>query len=151
MENIEYANAYSEVLEIIKHIPKEDYDKIPTSKIKLFQTKANPNHKLEYNPELTLEQQQVSKRAKAIIAILFRDYWATDEQREKIIRKQRNDLNKLEQEKVEKYNPDNIFKQGKKEIIEEQEKMIESVAMVEHKENIFKRIISKIKSIFTAK
>ena len=150
MENIEYANAYSEVLEIIKHIPEEDYDKIPSSKIKLFETKANPNHKLEYNPELTLEQ-QVSKRAKAIIAILFRDYWATDEQREKIIRKQRNDLNKLEQEKVEKYNPDNIFKQNDKEILERQEKITETVAMVEHKENIFKRIISKIKSIFKIK
>ena len=29
MENIEYANAYSEVLEIMKYIPKEEYTKIP--------------------------------------------------------------------------------------------------------------------------
>ena len=27
MENIEYANAYSEVLEILKNISKEDYEK----------------------------------------------------------------------------------------------------------------------------
>ena len=29
MVNIEYANAYSEVLEILKYIPVEDYKKIP--------------------------------------------------------------------------------------------------------------------------
>ena len=30
MENIEYANAYSEVLEILKNISKEDYEKVPS-------------------------------------------------------------------------------------------------------------------------
>ena len=43
MVDIEYANAYSEVLEILKHIPLEDYNKIPASKIKLFETNANLN------------------------------------------------------------------------------------------------------------
>lgn len=36
MENLEYANAYSEVNEILKRISKEDYEKIPKSKIELF-------------------------------------------------------------------------------------------------------------------
>ena len=35
-----YAIAYSEVLEILKHIPIEDYNKIPKSKIELFETNA---------------------------------------------------------------------------------------------------------------
>ena len=37
-----------------------------------------------------------SKTAKAIIAILFRDYWATDEQKAKIIANQNNNRKKLE-------------------------------------------------------
>ena len=36
MENIEYANAYSEVLEILKNISKEDYEKVPSEKIYLY-------------------------------------------------------------------------------------------------------------------
>ena len=32
MISVEYANAYSEVLEILKYISKEDYEKIPNSK-----------------------------------------------------------------------------------------------------------------------
>ena len=48
MENIEYANAYSEVLEILKHISKEDYNKIPKQRIKLFETSANKNYEFTY-------------------------------------------------------------------------------------------------------
>lgn len=88
MVNVEYANAYSEVLEILKFISKEDYEKIPASKIELFKLNSNKEYKFTYNPEKTLDEQNVSKRAKAIIGILFRDYWATEIQREKIIKKQ---------------------------------------------------------------
>lgn len=41
MENLEYANAYSEVNEILKSISKEDYEKIPKSKIELFKKCSN--------------------------------------------------------------------------------------------------------------
>ena len=114
MENIEYANAYSEVLEIIKHIPKEEYNKIPKKKIELFETKSNKDYVFSYNSEKTLDEQNVSKRAKAIIAILFRDYWATDTQREKILAKEKYDILQLEKVKQEKYNPNDIFKDRNK-------------------------------------
>ena len=99
MVNVEYANAYSEVLEILKFISKEDYEKIPASKIELFKLNSNKEYKFTYNPEKTLDEQNVSKRAKAIIGILFRDYWATEIQREKIIKKQENDRLILEEQK----------------------------------------------------
>jgi hypothetical protein len=114
MENIEYANAYSEVLEIIKYIPKEEYNKIPRRKIELFETKSNKDYKFYYNPKRTLDEQNVSKRAKAIIAILFRDYWATDTQREKILAKEKYDILQLEKVKQEKYNSNDIFKKCEK-------------------------------------
>ena len=78
MVDIKYANAYSEVLEILKYIPVEDYNKIPKNKIELFKTNANNDYSFKYNPNKTLDEQNVSKTAKAIIAILFRDFWATE-------------------------------------------------------------------------
>ena len=54
MINIEYANAYSEVLEILKYISKEDYEKIPISKIQLFETNQNKEYIFEYNPSSNL-------------------------------------------------------------------------------------------------
>lgn len=117
MVSVEYANAYSEVLEILKYISKEDYEKIPNSKIELFETNHNKEYIFKYNPNKTLDEQNVSKTAKAIIAILFRDYWATELQKEKIIAKQNYDRMQLEAKEKERYNSDNIFKNNKKKII----------------------------------
>ena len=116
MVSFEYANAYSEVLEILRYIPKEDYNKIPKEKIDLFEKNANLNYDFSYDINKTLDEQNVSKKAKTIIAILFRDYWATDAQREKIKAKEQYDRKMKEEENREKYNPDNLFK--KKEVEE---------------------------------
>ena len=154
MENIEYANAYSEVLEILKHISKEDYNKIPKQRIELFETNANKDYTFEYNADKTLDEQNVSKIAKTIIAILFRDYWATESQREKIIAKEKFDRTKIEEQKREQYNPDDIFKNKKVQQVEDvkqNETIQENVAMVEYKQGIFSKIIGKIKSIFHIK
>ena len=117
MISVEYANAYSEVLEILKYISKEDYEKIPNSKIELFETNYNKDYIFKYNPNKTLDEQNVSKTAKAIIAILFRDYWATEIQKEKIISKQNYDRMKLEEERKARYNSNNLFKNNEKRII----------------------------------
>ena len=109
MVDSKYGIAYNEVLEILKYIPKEDYNKIPREKMDLFKEYASKDYVFKYNPSKTLEEQNVSKIAKGIIAILFRDYWATQIQREKIINKQNNDRIEREREKIEKYNL-NIFK-----------------------------------------
>ena len=37
MVDNKYAVAYSEILEILKHIPIEDYNKIPKNEIELFE------------------------------------------------------------------------------------------------------------------
>lgn len=75
MDNM-YAIAYSEILEILKYIPQEEYNKIPQEKIELFKAKADKNYKFRYDPRKKLNEQEVSKIAKGIIAILYRDYWA---------------------------------------------------------------------------
>ena len=62
-----------------------------------------------YDSSKTLEEQNVSNITKGIIILLFRDYWATEIQRNKIVSKQNYDRVKLEEKKKEKYNPDNIF------------------------------------------
>ena len=128
MVDIERANAYIELLEILKYLTPEDYDKIPKEKIEVFQTYANRKYNFNYDPDKTLQEQNVSKIARTIIGILFRDYWATEEQREKIVRWQQQERIRIENEKQEKYKSEDIFKNNN---IETQ---IEEVALVEVKE-----------------
>lgn len=142
MSSLEYANAYSEVLEILNFIPREDYNKLPESKLKMFERNANPTHHFSYNPKQTLEEQNVSEEARAIISILFRDYWATQVQKEKIIAKQNYDRQLIEQKKREKYNPDNIFK--KPESLPNTGMQLINI----EKEGFFQKIINFVKSIF---
>ena len=151
MVDIKYANAYKEVLEILKYIPEEDYNKIPKEKIELFETNANDNYKFNYEPNKTLDEQNVSKIAKGIIAILFRDYWANDNQREKIIAKQNYDRIKLEEQKREQYNPDELFKKKKIDDVKENENKEEiyNLPIEVKKENFYQRIIKFLKNFFT--
>lgn len=148
--SIEYANAYTEVLGILSKMSKNDYNKIPREMIQVFEIYSNKEYAFEYNLKKDFDQQGISKRAKLILAILFRDYWANDNQREKIIAKQNYDRQKLEEEKRKIYNID-IFKNKENNIetdgidnISEQVNMIQ----YEHKESIIKKIINKLKSIF---
>ena len=80
------------------------YDGLDEDKIKLKQSEwATEFLNKEYlkNDERKEEvfEQDVSKIAKGIIAILFRDYWATDIQKEKIIAKQNYDRCIIEEQK----------------------------------------------------
>jgi hypothetical protein len=146
MVKTEYANAYKEVLEILKYVSKEDFNKIPTEKIKMFSQYANYDYKFEYDPAITLKEQNVSDIAQTIIAILFRDYWATDEQRKIIIDKEKYEMQLIEEAKKAKYNV-NVFQDRNNSIRNKIEESNE-VTLVEYKESIIKKLFNKIKKVF---
>lgn len=145
MIDLEYRNAYSEVLEILKYISKEDFNKIPNELIKLFKENANKNYVFTYNPDKTLQEQNASKATKYIIAILFRDYWATSTQRDKILAKEKFDKNKMEEERRKLYNPDNIF-QNSNNRFESNENIDNMQSLVQYEKETF---LDKIKRIFS--
>ena len=107
----------------------------------------------EYDYELDMtkefEEQKMSDTAKAILANIFRDYWATPYQKERIEAKEKFDLSKLEEEKREKYNPDNLFKEKKEEIMEKETADEKTNLPVEiKKETFFTKLINFIKGLF---
>ena len=156
MADIQYANAYTEVLDILKYISKEDYEKIPKSKIKVFEENSNKNYSFTYDENKTLDEQNVSEIAKAIIAILFRDYWATKEQRYVIIKKQQEIKEKKQKELMAK------FEQNKK-ISEKDLKKVNvasdldldidyellgtNMPLYKKEEGFFEKLVNKIKEL----
>lgn len=139
------ACAYKEIYEILKIFPQELVSQIPQETINFFYNNMNTSY--EYNISVdTFDGQTMLEETKAILTILFRDYWATPVQREKILNYENSAREKLEEEARMKYNPDNLFK--KKDRQDYVEKHIEETAMVEYKESIFKKIINKILNIF---
>lgn len=141
-----YACAYREVIEVLKYTKREDVNKIPKYRILLWKTNMKKDYDFKINPRKTLEEQNLSNEAKAIIANIFKKYWATDYQKERIEAKEKYDMEKIEEEKYERYNPNDIFKDKKIETLQE-ESVIDNTAMIEYKQPIFKKIIDKIKSL----
>lgn len=90
----EYGDAYQEVLEILKYTEADAVAKIPKGKMKLFHERQNKKHGFRVDPTKTLDEQGVLKRTKAILAIIYRDYWASDKQRETI--EQHEDRDRME-------------------------------------------------------
>ena len=155
MADIQYANAYTEVLDILKYISKEDYEKIPKSKIKVFEENCNKNYNFTYDENKTLDEQNVSEITKVIIAILFRDYWATKEQRYIIIKKQQEIKDQKQKELMAKFEQNkNISEKDLKKVNVASDLDIDidyarGTNLETYKEeNIFKRIISKMREIF---
>lgn len=154
MVDEKYGVAYSEILEILKYIPIEDYNRIPKEKIEIFETYASKEYTFEYDPNKTLKEQNVSNITKEIIILLFRDCWATEVQRNKIIAKQNYDRMKLEEKKKEKYNLDNILNKNQviNKITEKHSIEEENIDMVKYKQlKWYNQIFDKILNIFRKK
>lgn len=157
MADIQYANAYTEVLDILKYISKEDYEKIPKSKIKVFEENSNKNYSFTYDENKTLDEQNVSEITKVIIAILFRDYWATKEQRYIIIKKQQEIKEQKQKELMAKFEQNkNIPEKDLKKVNVasdldldiDYELLGTNMQLYKKEEGFFEKLVNKIKGFF---
>lgn len=147
MNQTKYANAYTEVYEILSCLNNEEYLKIPEELIEVFEENRNLEYEYEINDEQDLSKQPILKETKAILLNIFRDYLATPEQSQKIKKWLQEDRVYLEKQKQEKYNS-NVFENNKKyeKINNEESKTILPIEI--KKQSIFYRIINKLKIFF---
>ena len=141
-------NAYTEVYTILKELNEEEYSKIPPEVLETIEENMNKEYEFMLDDELELKEQQMLPETKAILFNLFRDYLATTEQKEKIIKMQNEERQKKELKKQHNYNVD-VF-QNKTKIstkpIENQDN-----ELIEYRESIFTKIVNKIKNWFVKK
>lgn len=142
-----YRKAYAEVLEILNHTEKEIVEKIPNSFIDFLQKNKDESYVVNIDFNDDNWDNSVQEETLAIIALIYRDYIVSKEEKSKLIENERKELKAIEDELREKYNPDNLFKKDK--VKEEYKENTEVVALVEQKkEGFFSRIISKIIKFF---
>ena len=139
--------SYSEVYDIIEHLDKKLYNKIPAKFIKMLKENMDNNYNVEIDYNKSINEQKLLKDTKIILSIIYRDYLCSEEKKKELIEKDKADLVRYENEIRERYNPDKIFKNRIQE--NNTEKTKENItAMVEYKENIFLKIIEFFKKIF---
>lgn len=140
--------AFAEIADIINHLDKDLYNKIPNKFLKMIDLKKDRTFKINIDYSRDIND-QILHETKVILGLMYRDYFVSDEEREKLKEKEQKQI-KQEEEKIrEKYNPDNLFKNKKSEEIEAEE---EPKALVEYKEKtVIQKIFDKIKSLFKRK
>ena len=124
-DKVTYKMAYTQVLEILKRLPKEEVAKIPTEEIEFLKENCDKTYKYILSPNARLEECQISRKAYAILVVYFKKYFATEIQKQKLDVILKNNQIAIEKEKREKYGVDNLFKENKLE--QEENKKVEIV------------------------
>lgn len=138
----EYSRAYVEVLEVLKFLKEEEYNRVPKERIDIYNKYKDKEYYFEINKEKELGE-QISPKAKAVLSNLFIRYIANDADREEIVVQERKKEYKEEMAKSQNIKLNPLFEKRTKtaETIEENQSLI-----VYTEDNIFKKFIKKIKA-----
>ena len=138
-----YPKAYREVYKILKYVPKEDFEKIPKDLVETIKKNMDKSYAYEVDEYIEFEQQQMLRETKAILSVIYRDYWASEEQKERILQKEKYDIQKEEEKKKEQYNYDNLFKRREQVQEQAQELIIYEDSWYTKFVNFIKKILGK--------
>lgn len=140
-----YPKAYTEVLEILKYMPENDVNKIPKKLLDTFEYKKDTNYSFIIDKNQDFSKLKILDETEAIMVNIFRDYWASSEQKAKIKAKMQNDMKIIEEEKRKGYNPDKLFAMKSDKEIEKCNNA--ELQIIVKKESFYKKIINAIKRI----
>lgn len=131
---------FSEVYDIIFNM--ELYNKIPKSFIELIDNNRDTSYKVNIDYSKSINEQELKKGTRVLLSLIYRDYLCSEEERQTLIKKDKEELKKAEEELRERYSPDNLFKN-------KSENKKENMQMVQiEKVSFWTKIINKIKIFF---
>ncbi len=139
--------AYAEVDAILNLLEDKYKEKVPEKVRTFFKEEKMVDYTPTIDVNIPLIQQNLKRETIVLLAILNINYWCeNEEERQSFV----NELAKNEEEKKkleEKYNPDNLFKNKQKEIIDEN--LQTGQELIIYKEtNFISKLLNKIKQLF---
>lgn len=140
--------AYTEVDNFIELLDEYHKNKIPKKLREFFKNEKEEKYIKNIYRNIPIKEQNLLQETLSLIAFLNLQYWCDDEEEKKRLRKiyTENEKTSMKQMGI-KYDINNIFKERRKEVIEEETK--DNVAMIRYKDSLIQRIINKIKKIFS--
>lgn len=155
-KTIRYHKAFKEVYVLINDLSPDLYLRIPKNFIEIIKRNMDEDY------DISLEELNTNgymEETETLMSLIFRDFICSDELNEKLIE---YDKGQIEQE-IERYNnifgnedgndnkeTENVKQTGETEDKNKEEK-IETSLVVVKEENIFVKILNKIKSLFKRK
>lgn len=149
----EYKEAFTEVNEIIKMMPDELVNKIPSK----FREMLEDERDKEYNPNIQepLEKCKLKNETIIILGSIYRDFLCSPDEKRRLQEKDARELQEVEkaiEEQIrEKYDPDDIFKNRNKIVLQEEQPSEETRMTIVQEEKWYQKIFNLIKGLFRKK
>lgn len=144
-----YREAFSEIDAIFELMPKNLISKIPER----FREFIRKEKSIEYKPIITepIENFSLKEETIIILALIYRDFLCNEEEKEQLKLRDVEKAREAEEEIRKKYNPEDIFKKGKKiqiDDIKEKEEQTYDKQLIIVEEKWYTKIFNMIKKIF---
>lgn len=114
MMNHNYRMAATETLDVLAHTELDAVKKIPKKFMKLLEENALDDYKPVLDHSKPMYEMDLLEETKGILGLIYRHWWASEEEKEQIRKTVIQNRKAEEAEARRKYNPDDIFKNRKK-------------------------------------
>ena len=140
-------NVCKEVLTILSCCDNDFIEQIPSKVFKeLIDLASDSEEEYYLNPNLELENQEISEEAKDLLALIYFNYLANMDEKKEILEKWNENEKIYQLELSKKYNLNNIFK---KQEVENKNYETTNTQLVKYKkEGFLSKIIKNIKKFF---
>ena len=135
----EISKRFTEVYEILKYLPKTDFEKIPKNILNFIIENKDNNYTWKIDKTKKLYEQKLSNDTIAILSYINMEFIVTDEQKQYLKKLYAYHEYKKENEKKDNSNYSDIFPK--------EEKIKNNKIIEYHKESFWTIILKKIKSI----
>lgn len=95
----EYRIAFSEVDDILYFSDSKLVSKVPKSFINFIRENKDENYISNINPYILFEEQNISEKARAIIALIYISYIATAEEKKQFMKKANIEFENIEKKR----------------------------------------------------
>lgn len=138
-----YKNSFKEVYVILQNTDKELVDMIPLKFIDFIKSNMNSDYITNIKTDVTIDDQKLLKETEAVLSLIYRSYWATEQEKAEFAINDKNDFIHRENLKKENYKGKDVYK-----MFEEKENLNNVILadnlVVLKKENFLKKLFKKI-------
>lgn len=147
MVSIAYSEACAEVLILLKKATPEEKSKIPQKFLNFLTENASKTYKVSFDVNKPIKELNLKKETKGILSVIYYSFLCNNEEKEEYAKLLRENQIKYDEELRKECNPDDIFKD--RDTVLQSKPVSSGMELTEYKENIFVRIINKIKNFFS--
>lgn len=146
LDNTYDKKAFSEIIEILNHTDKQLVEKLPNNFINFLFENMDKEYEVEIDFFDNNWDDSIREETKALLALIHRDYFSSEEERKSLLLEEQNEQIKQENQLREKYNPDNLFKNRHSQLPNE---IVNNTQLIEVKQYPwYKRLYKQILKFF---